>query len=446
MAKIFACPSCQAPLELPDDNAPLVTCSYCTNSVIVPEDLREKPATEVGGFGQATAFTVGGDGNLQNMVRGVARIKQLIKQGDRASAIATYQESFGVDRMTAEQAVEQLATGQAVVFNQADFSAAMSEIGVDLNRMSQSRGGGRGASCLIIMLALLVILGVGAGAVFVLLPQEMGNMGLGESVVSPIVVSFGGEGNGNGLFEDARYIGLDGRGYVYVGEYDGGRIQVFEKDGTFVGQWFLPDDDIILRGMTVNPDGVLYVVYGGDLHVYDGLSGEYKEQIPYEDGFDDVYWSSDNRLLLSWSRFDDHIIRMRPSGEEELKIENAISSQTDENENLMRVAADGSGNIYVAAGSAETVFKFDREGKFVTRIGGPGREGGLFSAIGSIDVDRQGNVYVSDIDGIEVFDGNGRYLRTIDVGGVARQIRFTTDGEMWIITSEQEVQQWRLDE
>ena len=48
---------------------------------------------------------------------------------------------------------------------------------------------------------------------------------------------FGSEGIGQGQFKDARHIAIDSNGNVYVGEYTGGRIQVFDSEGNFKGMW-----------------------------------------------------------------------------------------------------------------------------------------------------------------------------------------------------------------
>src|SRR5215213_6456429 len=43
-----------------------------------------------------------------------------------------------------------------------------------------------------------------------------------------VLLEFGSEGIGPGMFNDARSIAVDGAGRIYVGEYTGGRIQVFD--------------------------------------------------------------------------------------------------------------------------------------------------------------------------------------------------------------------------
>ena len=74
-----------------------------------------------------------------------------------------------------------------------------------------------------------------------------------------VALSFGEEGIGPGGFEDARHIALDGDGYLYVGEYTGGRIQRFDPTGRFMTQW-LVDTEQALRGLAADRNGIVYVV------------------------------------------------------------------------------------------------------------------------------------------------------------------------------------------
>jgi DNA-directed RNA polymerase subunit RPC12/RpoP len=46
-----------------------------------------------------------------------------------------------------------------------------------------------------------------------------------------VLLEFGSEGIGPGMFNDARSIGVDGAGRIYVAEYTGGRVQVFDPAG-----------------------------------------------------------------------------------------------------------------------------------------------------------------------------------------------------------------------
>ena len=44
-------------------------------------------------------------------------------------------------------------------------------------------------------------------------------------------LQFGEKGIGPGLLTDARYIGVDGSGTIYVADYQGGRVQTFDSTG-----------------------------------------------------------------------------------------------------------------------------------------------------------------------------------------------------------------------
>src|SRR3972149_2166318 len=73
-----------------------------------------------------------------------------------------------------------------------------------------------------------MVLGIGAAvvpAIPALVPVLL------PSGPPPPLLSFGGEGIGPGFFTDARSIGMDGEGRVYVGGDQGGRVQVFGGGG-----------------------------------------------------------------------------------------------------------------------------------------------------------------------------------------------------------------------
>jgi len=84
------------------------------------------------------------------------------------------------------------------------------------------------------------------------------------------------------------------------------------------------------------------------------------------------------------------------------------------------MAWDGAGNTYISDGYVNArVAKFDRDGNWVKSWGEPGSGPGQFNTPHSIAVDAQNNVYVADRGNrrIQVFDGDGKFLRqiTIDV-------------------------------
>src|SRR6185437_12206189 len=116
-----------------------------------------------------------------------------------------------------------------------------------------------------------------------------------------VLLDFGKEGIGAGMFSDARSIAVDGAGRIYVGEYTGGRIQVFDPEGKFVTQWSIGDRKTILRGLAADRKGTVYVVEGGHIDRYRGETGEKVGEVAYErNGFDDVSVGADGGLVAAW--------------------------------------------------------------------------------------------------------------------------------------------------
>ena len=252
-----------------------------------------------------------------------------------------------------------------------------------------------------------------------------------------VLLNFGSEGIGPGMFKDARSIAVDGAGRIYVGEYTGGRIQVFDPAGKFITQWSIGDRKTILRGLATDRKGNVYVAEGGRIDRYQGETGEKLGQLEYErSGFDDVAAAADGGLVAAWHSNRDDIVRFDSSGKVVRTIPAAISSASGDSELSMRVAVDGSGYIYALGRFNNAVFKFTPDGKFMNRFGGAGDQSGEFRAAYSIAVDGYGRVYVGDIKGIQVFDANGRYLTTVDVKGMAFGMVFNDKNELFVIARE----------
>src|SRR5713226_7259330 len=84
------------------------------------------------------------------------------------------------------------------------------------------------------------------------------------------------------------------------------------------------------------------------------------------------------------------------------------------------VTWDPAGNSYISDGYINSrVAKVDKNGKWLKSFGEPGDQPGQFNTPHSIAADAQGNIYVADRGNrrIQVFDGDGKFLRqiTIDV-------------------------------
>ena len=247
------------------------------------------------------------------------------------------------------------------------------------------------------------------------------------------LLDFGSEGIGPGMFKDARTIALDASGKIYVGEYTGGRVQVFDPEGKFITQWSV-DPKMPLTGMAADRSGIIYIVQSGTISRYEGTTGNLLGQVGYTAGwgFDDIRIAADGGLVSSWYKNRDDIVRFNAAGQVVRTIRAAISSVTDESELDTKIAVDGLGNIYALGGFNNAVFKFGPDGKYQTRFGSDGDQPGQFRAPSAIAVDGKGRVYVSDFKGIQVFDGNGRYLSVFNPGGTASGMVFNDQNELFV--------------
>ena len=79
------------------------------------------------------------------------------------------------------------------------------------------------------------------------------------------LLDWGSKGDQPGQFDTPHGIALDTEGRVYVADRSNSRVQVFDGSGKFLAQWKSPE---LGRpwGLTVAPEGYLYVVDGGDLN------------------------------------------------------------------------------------------------------------------------------------------------------------------------------------
>jgi len=338
-----------------------------------------------------------------------------------------------------------LYCGQAV-----ELSAARTGDGSTASVVVIRHGNGPAAhragwtTCLVIGIAAATVL-VGAVAALV-----AGGLGAGLAVSQPdsppgalreilppaptAIPSFGGEGIGPGLFTDARSIDVDGQGRIYVGEYQGGRVQVFAPDGTFLTQWHAARD-LPLRGLAVTRGGEVILAQGGELLRFEGASGEPLGPVTSAPGgFDDIAVTPDGHLLASsYSAGDDALVVLDQDGETLLALSNAVSGQTGDSELDVRVAADGQGNLLGLGTFNETVVVFSPEGRYLNRVGSAGDEPGQLRAPSSIEVDGQGRIYVGDVDGVEVYHPDGRHLTTLEVDGFPFGLAFAQDGRLLVV-------------
>jgi len=458
MSKTFSCPNCAAPLDY-DGGADLtITCPHCKSSVIVPDELRVESRAP-GSFDLA---------QLAAQSTRLADMARMIRAGKKIEAIKIYREVFGVGLKDAKDAVEALQAGKPVI------TGAPSPI-ITVTTTSVST---RPINLKFWIAIALVIFFFCPGIFFLpflpfaalfgaLNPSEpdapLARTPTRTAFVTPtfiptttrvpsptptpgfmnVALKFGGSGTGPGLFTDARSIALDTTGNIFVGEYTGGRVQVFDSTGKFSTQWNV-DAQAPLRWLASDRQGTVYIAQKGVIEKFQGATGKALGAVQFPDNrFDQVIALPDGGLLALWyeSRSGvftsprgarDDLVRFDREGKVVKTIPGFISSMTNSPAFDTKLAVDGLGNIFALTSS--TIYKFTADGKYENKFGSRGTAPGQFRSPQAIAIDNQSRIYIADSAGVLVFASDGRYLDTFRVeGGSPSGMVFNDKNELFIV-------------
>lgn len=468
MPETLSCPNCGAPLDYKGSD-PIIRCPYCNTSVVVPENLRAKPSFS----SQPHNFTLSGSGDMAGLIQKARRIKEvrdLAQSGKMDEAVHLYREITDSSETDAQAAVQALSQGRPITltgFSAVDVSAQVMSSSERVNQALQMRAETekqtRRTGCLvgcfitgltvfILAMVFIPIFGASFATMFADNKQNMPEVLLTAmpeiSTSMPDIIptvhtfaqqdlSFGGEGTGAGLFTDPRAIAVDSQsGNIYVADYQGGRVQAFDAGGKFLTQWKVGDKKTIITSLAADHKGNVFVVSSTTIYRYDA-TGKLLGQIKSTDAegyvLDDVAASADGTLYVIGG--GETITHMDIKGKVFKIVPAAVSTVSGDSELDSKIAVDGEGNIYLLGTFNNAVFKFDSDGKYINKFGGDGDEPGQFHAPDTIAVDGQGRIYVSDIKGIQVFDGDGRYLDLIKFDGASFGMAFDDQGKLYITTN-----------
>jgi DNA-directed RNA polymerase subunit RPC12/RpoP len=470
MAHAFNCPNCGAPLDY-DGNDPIIRCPYCKSSVIVPENLRARPSFS----SKPSNLTFGGAGDLGgliNQARRINEVKNLAESGQMDEAVALYREITGSDEFSARQAVGRLSAGQPVTLTGMSADDVMAQVrmstgpGIHVqtldSRTTRQIGGWLGCfiTLMVVFILASVLIPVGLAMVGAFAASDIDKI-INDipGAESPLVESplddgfasqewsFGGEGTGPGKFADVRAIGVARDGEtVYAANYDDGRVQAFDGQGNFQTQWVIPKEitDPYFDTMAVGRDGVVYIPVFGKILKFDdqGNSLGTIEHDGYR--FEDLDIALDGSMVAIANGED--IVWMTAGGEIQQVVEDAVSSVSGDSELSCKLAVDGTGKVYVLARFNDGVFIFGPDGRFVNRFGSAGDQPGQFRAPYEIAVDSQGRIYVSEMQGVQVFSNDGRYLDVIKVQYFAYGLAFDDQDYLYVTTNQKTVEKFKIKE
>jgi DNA-binding beta-propeller fold protein YncE len=254
---------------------------------------------------------------------------------------------------------------------------------------------------------------------------------------------WGGSGIGEGLFNDPRYIAVDGDGNVYVGDYQNGRIQRFSAEGEYQDSWSVSDAGEHIYGMAVTHDSQVFVSVGNYLKKFNGLTGEQLGSIQaYESGeFGDLTTTIDGDLIAVWYQGRWGMYFSSDEGHREdlvffhsdlnilSTVPSFIRAITGDAQTDVKLAVDGNGMIY--ASSESKVYVFTNDGKFVDQFGPGEGEAGAFHRTAGIAVDGQGRVFVVDGYQVHVFSPDYSFIADIQSEESLQMISIDAENHIW---------------
>jgi sugar lactone lactonase YvrE len=439
---------CAAPLDFPGGGAVTMRCPYCENSVIIPEELRR------GGFSPGTREAQGSGGAFApviNQALKIAEVAQLARSGNKIAAIKLYRETFGGGLKEAKESVEKIERGEPISFTQTTIEGAgrSPQQGgaaplVQHSLAEKKAGGGR---CLILGIVLIVaitgalILFGGGAAYFVSRQAQTSaptktapfNKPSAPDGFAAVALEFGSEGIGAGQFKDARSVAVDGQGHIYTAEYIGGRVQVFDAKGVFLTQWMV-DSKRPLSSMAADRKGNVYIVQGGSIFRYEGLTGTALGEVEKRGGpgfrqnYSDIFVALDGSLYAIASNY--YLVHIGTDG----AIKSIIDGRekTGEYLHFESLAVSGTGQLYALDRTEKSVFKFAPDGRYLNRFGGDGDQPGQLKSPDDIKIDGQGRVYVCDVGrGVRVFDADGRYIDSFAANEVIFSLAINDQNEIF---------------
>jgi hypothetical protein len=229
--------------------------------------------------------------------------------------------------------------------------------------------------------------------------------------------------------EKVALVTVDPQGFVYAGEPETGRLLRFNSSGELAGQFSIAESP--WTGLAVDRSGTIYVAAGERLFRYEGTSGKPLGEVAHPDGagFFHVAPRPDSGVIASWRNPKrDDLVLVSKEGTIEKIHRSAVTGAIGEPAGDVLVAMDGERRIFAAVNRLHVVCQFKFTGEYLNRFGSEGEEPGQFAGLmAGVAADGQGNVFVSDALGVNVFlSKDGRFLRRMALQGAGLAV---SDGD-----------------
>jgi DNA-binding beta-propeller fold protein YncE len=235
------------------------------------------------------------------------------------------------------------------------------------------------------------------------------------------VASFGGSGKGIDDFRGPRGLAVDDRGNIYVADTGGDNIKKFDNHGKILGALGCegngPGQFKKPSALKVDREGRLFILDSekNTLQVFQGeLNGVAQDQasplpsvgfVKELPGEVTALAAGDQLRGLA----GDSVVTVGAAGGKQI---GSRGSDPGMLKNPRGLAADASGNIWVADTSNDRLQKFNGDGTLLQVIGRPGSADGEFDSPAAVAVSPKGNIIVADKGNrrVQVFSAKGVFL------------------------------------
>ncbi|MBL7144341.1 MAG: 6-bladed beta-propeller [Phycisphaerae bacterium] len=262
-------------------------------------------------------------------------------------------------------------------------------------------------------------------------------------------------------FFQPRGIAVDQSDNVYVGDSGNYKVKKFDAEGRFITQWGNPGQKdgqfSSIHIIEVGRSGTIYVVdeesrsktmtvrriqtftpHGQFLGLLERTApGAAETALPIdiaEDGNGNIYV-----LAVDYVKKDRRVQRTAvekysPNMEFIAQWQMDAGSGDGQFQHPTAIDLDARGNFYVVEYTNACVQKFDRSGKFLMKWGAHGQGEGALSGPHSIVVDKSGEVYVRDRDGVQKFTPTGEFLARwkMKIEVVSRGMALDSDSNIYV--------------
>lgn len=404
MPETFKCPSCSAPLGF--EGSTFQKCKFCGSNIIVPSEVFQRSDAD-----RSSSFDLS---SLTGKALKIAEIQRLIQSGNKIAAIKIFRETFGTGLKESKEAVERMERGEGF-----DLSGIQIQTeNIDSNsrlyptaHKGHTRHTGKSSvarTLIILAVGIFFIIPILVSGLIFFVSSNSDKLDISKTDIfskfafAEEIAKFGGEGTGAGKFKDNRSIAVDGEGRVYSGNYEGGKIQVFDSNGKFLNS-FQIEKNSVLKDLIADRRGNLYVVNTNGIFVYEGTSGKLQKQLKIN-RVEGLALSFDGKIFVTIEKkiavFDNNLKVIK-------EIKDA-AEQSDSANGFDQIAVDGNGLIYAVDSRNGDICKFSPEGKFLDRFAND------LNSPNNIAISNKGQIFLSDTSKIHVFNETGKEINSFE--------------------------------